>query len=173
MPQLVATGEMDLAITGRDCLMEHKYRFPSSPAVELVDLQRGQYNLCAVVSEDVGADTIESALAHWRTAGRPVVRIASEFPATADYYARSRHIGRYQVIPIAGASEGFVPEDAELLIEGTETGKTLKENRLKAIDLIYRSTTCVIGHESPDLDARRAELRSHLLEALSGPAGRV
>jgi len=44
-----------------------------------------------------------------------------------------------------------VPEDAELLIEGTETGKTLVENRLKAIDLLYRSTSCVIGHEDPAL----------------------
>jgi len=42
MPQLVATGEFDLAITGRDCLLEHRYAFPSSPATELVDLQRGQ-----------------------------------------------------------------------------------------------------------------------------------
>ena len=32
MPQLVATGEFDLAITGRDCLLEHRYAFPSSPA---------------------------------------------------------------------------------------------------------------------------------------------
>ena len=73
--------------------------------------------------------------------------MASEFAGTADYYARSRHIWRYQVMPIAGASEGFVPEDAELLIEGTETGKTLRENRLKPIDLLYRSTTCVIGRK--------------------------
>jgi ATP phosphoribosyltransferase len=171
MPQLVALGQFDLAITGRDCLMEHKYRFPSSPAIELVDLQRGQYNLCAVVTEDMAAEAIEPALEHWREAGKPFVRIASEFPATADYYARSRHIWRYQVIPISGASEGFVPEDAELLIEGTETGKTLKENRLKSIDLLYRSTTCVIGHESPHDDHRLDRLRTELLGALSRSAG--
>ena len=147
--------------------MEHKYRFPSSPAVELVDLQRGQYNLCAVVTEDLAGEGIDDALDHWRSEGRPYVRIASEFPATADFYARSRHIWRYQVIPIAGASEGFVPEDAELLIEGTETGKTLKENRLKSIDLLYRSTTCVIGHVSPELPGKQAQLRSELLHILS------
>jgi ATP phosphoribosyltransferase len=170
MPQLVALGQIDLAITGRDCLMEHRYQFPSSPAVELADLRRGQYNLCAVVSEDVSAETIESALEQWRNAGRPFVRIASEFPATADHYARSRHIWRYHVIPIAGASEGFVPEDAELLIEGTETGRTLKENRLKPIDLLYRSTTCVIGRDEEPAGLS-GELRTHLLAALSGAAG--
>jgi len=167
MPQLVALGQVDLAVTGRDCLMEHLYRFPSSPVSELVDLQRGQYNLAAVASEDLEADTIEEALTLWRAAGRRFVRIASEFAGTADHYARSRHLWRYQVIPIAGASEGFVPEDAELLIEGTETGRTLRENRLKPIDLLYRSTTCVIGHSDPALTGPRRELRRDLLSAFA------
>lgn len=170
MPQLVALGQIDLGVTGRDCLMEHLYRFPSSPAVELVDLQRGQYNLSAVVSEDLEADTIADAVEIWRKAGRPFVRIASEFAGTADYYARSRHLWRYHVIPIAGASEGFVPEDAELLIEGTETGKTLRENRLKPIDLLYRSTTCVIGQAEPTLSAARQGLRNDLLAAFTAAA---
>jgi ATP phosphoribosyltransferase len=171
MPQLVALGQIDLGVTGRDCLMEHLYRFPSSPVQELVDLQRGQYNLSAVVSEDLEAETIDEALSIWRKAGRPYIRVASEFAGTADYYARSRHIWRYHVIPIAGASEGFVPEDAELLIEGTETGRTLRENRLKPIDLLYRSTTCVIGHAHPELSGRRAELHRDLLSAFSKAAG--
>ena len=170
MPQLVALGQIDLGVTGRDCLMEHLYRFPSSPVQELVDLQRGQYNLSAVVTEDLEADTIDEALAIWRRAGRPYIRVASEFAGTADYYARSRHIWRYHVIPIAGASEGFVPEDAELLIEGTETGTTLRENRLKPIDLLYRSTTCVIGHAHPELSGRRSELHRELLAAFSQAA---
>jgi ATP phosphoribosyltransferase len=166
MPQLVATGEFDLAITGRDCLLEHRYAFPSSPATELLDLQRGQYNLSAVVSEDLPATTIDEALELWRAEGKPLIRVAAEFPATADHYARSRHFWRYQVIPIAGASEGFVPEDADLLIEGTETGKTIAENRLKVIDLLYRSTTCVIGHREADLTGSRRRIYDHLLSAL-------
>ncbi len=51
MPQLVATGEMDLAVTGRDCVNEHLSRFPSSPIEEVIDLQRAQFDLAAVVSE--------------------------------------------------------------------------------------------------------------------------
>jgi ATP phosphoribosyltransferase len=166
MPQLVATGEFDLAITGRDCLLEHRYAFPSSPATELLDLQRGQYNLSAVVSEDLPATTIDEALQLWRAEGKPLLRVAAEFPASADHYARSRQFWRYQVIPIAGASEGFVPEDADLLIEGTETGKTIAENRLKVIDQIYRSTTCLIGHGAPNLAGKRRRVYDGLLAAL-------
>ena len=171
MPQLVANGEFDLAITGRDCLLEHRYAFPSSPATELLDLQRGQYNLSAVVSESVPASTIDDALQLWRAEGKPRIRVAAEFPATADHYARSRHFWRYQVIPIAGASEGFVPEDADLLIEGTETGKTIAENRLKVIDLLYRSTTCLIGHHDADLGGRRLRVYDEIIASLRASTG--
>jgi ATP phosphoribosyltransferase len=165
MPQLVATGEFDLAITGRDVLREHLYAFPSSPAEEVVDLHRSQYNMCAVVDADLPVENIAEATDYWRGRGIPALRIAAELPTTADHYARSRHFWRYQVIPIAGASEGFVPEDAELLIEGTETGRTLKENNLRSIDLIYRSTTCVIANRDRRLEGRRAELFGSLIEA--------
>ncbi|MEE8346701.1 MAG: ATP phosphoribosyltransferase [Dehalococcoidia bacterium] len=170
MPQLIAMDEIDLAVTGRDCLTEHLSRFPTSPAEELVDLQRGQFNLAAVASEDVPASDLAGALAYWRGEGKRMIRIASEFPGIADAFARSRHIGRYQVIPIAGASEGFVPEDAELLIEGTETGKTLVENRLKPIDLLFRSTTCLIASRERKLSGRRRKLFDQVLAALQTSA---
>jgi len=57
-----------------------------------------------------------------------------------------------------------------LLIEGTETGKTLRENRLKPIDLLYRSTTCVIGHAEPHLSAAKQALRNDLLAGFTAAA---
>jgi ATP phosphoribosyltransferase len=166
MPSLVATGEMDIAITGRDCLMEHRYAFPSTPVVEVMDLRRGQYNLSAVVNDDLAASSIHEAVEQWRHEGKSLIRVASEFPAIADHYARSLHFWRYQVIPISGASEGFVPEDADLLIEGTETGKTLAENKLRAIDLLYRSTTCVIGKRDAELSGLRGRVYNEIIGAL-------
>jgi len=170
MPQLVATGAMDLAITGRDCLTEHLSRFPSSPLEEVADLQRGQFDLAAVASEAVPASDLGGALAHWRAEGRQTIRVASEFPGIADAYARSRHLGRYRVIPIAGASEGFVPADAELLIEGTETGRTLVENRLKTIDLLFRSTTCLIARRDRGLSGRRRDVFQQVVRAMQQAA---
>jgi ATP phosphoribosyltransferase len=170
MPQLVATGEFDLAVTGRDCLSEHLSRFPSSPVEEVADLRRAQYDLAAVVSEDVPASDLAGALDHWRAQGRTIIRVASEFPGIADGYARSRHLGRYCVIPIAGASEGFVPEDAELLIEGTETGRTLAENNLKAIDRLFRSTSLLIAGRGRELSGRRRGLFDQVVSALRSAA---
>ena len=167
MPQLVALGEFDLALTGRDMLNEHLYQFPSSPAHEVIDLQRSQYNLSAVVDGELPADNIEDAVRYWRGLGKSALTVASEFAATADHYARSRHFWRYQVIPIAGASEGFVPEDADMLIEGTETGRTIAENNLKIIDNIYRSTSCVIANRDKQPTGRAAAVHRDLLDRLA------
>jgi ATP phosphoribosyltransferase len=167
MPQLVALGEFDLAITGRDLMHEHLFEFPSSPVVELIDLQRAQYNLSAVVDGDLPVDNMDDAVALWRSQGKTLLTVAAEFPATADHYARSRHLWRYQVVPIAGASEGFVPEDADILIEGTETGKTIAENNLKIIDTLYRSTTCVIGRRDTALTGPLRIVYDSVLSRLS------
>ncbi|MGH2599537.1 MAG: ATP phosphoribosyltransferase, partial [Dehalococcoidia bacterium] len=147
MPSLVAQGSFDLAVTGRDCLLDHRYAFPSTPVVEVADLHRSRYMQAAVVAEELDATSIEEAVALWRRQGRETIRVASEFPHLADHYARTAHLGRYSVMPVAGASEGFVPEDCEILIEGTETGRSLIANRLKVIDQITVSTNCLIARE--------------------------
>lgn len=166
MPQLIAFGEFDIAITGRDLLLEHTFAFPSTPAVEVLDLQVSQYNLSAVVDGELPADNIADAMAYWRGQGRDALIVAAEFPATADHYARSRHFWRYRVMPIAGASEGFVPEDADLLIEGTETGRTIAENNLKILDNIYRSTTCLVASRHAALTGRRKAAYGEVFGAL-------
>lgn len=163
MPQQVALGNFDLVISGRDCLMEHLLQFPGSPVEEVVDLGGGQFDLSAVVSEDMPATSLAEAVELWRRQGVRVIRVASEFPAIADHYARQNHFWRYQLIPISGASEGFVPEDADLLIEGIQTGRTLAENKLKAIDRFLHSTTCLIASKRRSPPGK-AELLSQLIE---------
>ncbi len=173
MPQAVALGYYDLALTGRDWLAAHLSAFPGSPVTELADLRRSRYSLGAVVPEDLPAGTIEEAVAYWRRDDptRPI-RVASEYAALADDYARERRLGRYQIIPIAGASEGFVPDDAEILIEGSETGTTLRANRLRMIDVIMESTNCAIGGTTRPEGARGA-LRDELVQRLSAAAALV
>ena len=170
MPCAVGLGLFDLALTGRDWLAVYSAIFPSAPVVELCDLRRSVYRLGAVVPEALPAENIEEAIAYWRRDDPTrVIRVASEYAALADQYARDRHLGRYRVIPIAGASEGFVPEDAEILLEGTETGTTLQANRLRMIDVVMESTNCAIGHtEQPP--GRRGELRAEFVRLLAEAA---
>ena len=146
MPQQVANGNFDLAITGRDWLLDHLYQFPSSPVAEMVNLGFGWVRIVAVVNEDVPADSIGS-LRNLVAAGRMVpLRVATEYINIADKYLRDKHIARYRVIPTWGATEVYLPEDADMLIENTETGQTLARHKLKIIDTLFESTACLIGN---------------------------
>ncbi len=145
MPLQVANGNFDLAITGRDWLREHLYRFPSSPATELLDLKFGWVRIVAAVHNSMSVDDAEG-LRQFAAEHSSPLRVASEYVNIADKYSRDNHIGMYWVIPTWGASEAFLPEDADLLIENTETGGTLARHNLKIIDTLFESTACLIGN---------------------------
>jgi ATP phosphoribosyltransferase len=145
MPLQVANGNFDLAITGRDWLREHLYRFPSSPVTELVDLKFGWVRIVAAVHNSMSVDDAED-LRQFATEQSLPLRVASEYVNIADKYSRDNHIGMYWVIPTWGASEAFLPEDADVLIENTETGGTLARHNLKIIDTLFESTACLVGN---------------------------
>ncbi len=148
MPAMVALGMFDIGISGRDLLHEHLCKFPASPVFMAADLGTNRYRIGPVVDEKFPAYTTEGAIAIWNDLGR-AVRIASEFPATAERFARDHRIAHSVIIPVAGASEGFVPEDADFLIEGTETGTSIRANGLKMLDPFMESTACVIARREP------------------------
>jgi ATP phosphoribosyltransferase len=161
MPLQVASGNFDLALTGRDWVREHRYQFPPSPVEELADLKFGRVRLVAVVNGDVPAvDT--SGLRRTREAGDRSLRVASEYVNISDKYARDNHLGRYRVIPTWGATEAFLPEDADLLIENTQTGSTIAKHGLKIIDTLAESSACLVGNR----EARMSQDKRTHLEAL-------
>lgn len=169
MPQQVAIGNFDLAVTGRDSLFDHLVQFPSSPVEEVVDLGRARYALAAIV-KGVAADTVSGAVAEWRARSAGPIRIASEYPNIADHFARERHLGRYSIIPIAGASEGFVPDDAEILIEGIDTGSSVRANNLTVLERFFESTNCVIANKLRPEGAMRATFDALVERLCAGAA---
>lgn len=127
------------------------------------DLGRNRYRIGPVVDRAFPAETTADALEIWRNLGR-AVRIASEFPATAEQFARDSHLPYTSIIPIAGASEGFVPEDADILVEGSETGTSIQANGLKMLDPFMESTNCVIWRRPPV--TKNVPLLNHLVDRL-------
>lgn len=59
MPMQVANDNFDLAITGKDWLYDHVYRFPSSPVKKLVDFDFGGVSIVAAVSSKLGIRDID------------------------------------------------------------------------------------------------------------------
>ncbi|MDP6180069.1 MAG: ATP phosphoribosyltransferase, partial [Desulfatiglandales bacterium] len=153
-------------ITGRDWLLDHLYRFPSSPAEGLLDLGFGKVRIVAVVSQELPVEHGRQLAKLWEGETLSGIRVASEYTNIADKYARDNHLGAYRVIPTWGASEAFLPEDADVLIENTETGQTLKKHNLKIIDTLFESTACVIGRRGGDMSPAQAGRVATFLDIL-------
>jgi ATP phosphoribosyltransferase len=98
-----------------------------------------------VVSNNLSISDV-SGLREFNARKSVPLRVASEYVNIADRYARDNHLGLYRVIPTWGASEAFLPEDADLLIENTQTGRTIARHNLKIIDTIFESSACLIGN---------------------------
>ena len=165
MPLQVANGNFDLAITGKDWLMDHLYQFPSSPVVELLDLKFSRVRIVAVVSNDLSVADIQSLRQLYAEHSVPV-RVASEYVNIADKCARDNHLGVYKVIPTWGASEAFLPEDADLLIENTETGRTIARHNLKIIDTLFESTARLISNKDSISSAAKGDRIKSITETL-------
>ena len=170
MPLQVANGNFDLAITGRDWLTDHLAQFPSSPAKEILDLKLRRVRLVAVVSQELPINNPGDLLRF--SAGREEpFRLASEYVNIADKYARDNHLGHYRVIPTWGATEAFLPEDADLLIENTETGRTIARHNLKIIETLFESTACLIGNADSVADVNKSKRIEGLVKRLRTAIG--
>jgi ATP phosphoribosyltransferase len=171
MPLQVANGNFDLAITGRDWLTDHLAAFPSSPVRELLDLKFGWVRIVAVVSNSVPADNIY-ALQQQGIGNGSSIRVASEYINLADKYARENHLGMYRIIPTWGATEAFLPEDADLLIENTETGSTIARHNLKIIDTLFESTARLIGIKNGEYSSIKKARIDRIIKLLSDGTGK-
>ncbi|MFH1382320.1 MAG: ATP phosphoribosyltransferase [Chloroflexota bacterium] len=165
MPLQVANGNFDLAITGRDWLTEHLDQFPSSPVTDLLDLKSGRVRMVAVVSNDLPV-TDAYGLQQCCASRKTPVRIASEYANIADKYAQDNRLGMYRVIPTWGATEAFLPEDADLLIENTETGRTIARHNLKIIDTLFESTACLVGNKDSVISPAKGNKIGSIVEKL-------
>jgi len=148
-PFVLGTGKGDVAITGSDILKEFRLQYPkmADNVKELLDLQFGKTKLCVAVSEDVFPDvkTIEDCAKKFR--GKEAV-VATEYPGITAEYLKKKGIKAIIRQP-AGKTEAWltppVPE-ADMIVETTETGRTLKENRCAVLDTVFEATAHLIAN---------------------------
>ncbi|MBN2252009.1 MAG: ATP phosphoribosyltransferase [Candidatus Altiarchaeota archaeon] len=146
-PFVLSIGKGDMAITGSDILEEYRLKNPKEAGNirELLDLGLGKTRLCAAVSEDVlpKVKTIRDFAGY--TKGREVV-VATEYPNITEDYLKRNGIKAIIRKP-AGKTEAWLTPpspEAEMIIETTETGRTLKENRCTIIGEVLTATSRLV-----------------------------
>lgn len=146
IPKLVELGAHDCGFTGYDWLVE-----TGADVVEVLDTGLDPVTLVAAAPEGLGSRLGEL--------GRPVV-VASEFENLTRRFL-TEHGWPFVFIRTYGATEVFPPEDADLVLDLTATGTTLRENRLEVVaDVLFSSTRFVASKRAVDDPARRDRIEA-------------
>ncbi len=151
-PFVLSLGKGDVAITGSDILREFQLQYPDEGKTigELMDLKFGETKLIVAVSEDVFPDVTDigdfKKYASELKKKKKKVVVATEYQAIAKDYLSGKGIDAIIRKP-AGKTEAWIippmPE-ADLIIETTETGTTLMENRCRIIDTVMTASARLI-----------------------------
>src|SRR5947209_6723874 len=162
IPLLVQDGDATFGITGYDILAE--YRGTSEIEAEdddhdndimILEQDLGYGNCRLVVAVPENWIDISTCADLWHLAGyyldhkKRGLRIATKYPILTGQFLRKHGITRCKIISPHGALEAAPLTDiADLIVDLTETGTTLRENHLKLLDdgVILRSQACLIGN---------------------------
>ena len=164
----VADGTAHLGITGYDVVHEN----PHENLIIIHDkLGYGHCSLVVAVPEawvDVQNMTDLAEVAHdFRERKGRNIRIATTFTHSTREFLHHHNIHHFSMVKAEGAIEAAPTIGyADMIVDLTQTGTTLRENHLKTIDggTIIESQACLIGnrkalHEHPELlDATRTML---------------
>lgn len=127
--QMVELGSRDIGFTGHDLIHELGIK-----GVECV-LDTGLSPVRIVIAAP--SDFIVDG--ELKKIDRPY-RIATEYEALTSAWMKERGID-FTIVKSRGATEVFPPEDADLIVDNTATGSTLRANNLHIVDTILTSTT--------------------------------
>jgi len=172
MARYVGDGVLDAGLTGMDWIAEHQLGHPEeTPVVPIADLvyakqSFGKVKWVLAAPEESPFRNVEDLRGK---------RIATELVrVTKDYFAR-RQIA-VDVEFSWGATEVKPPVLADAIVEATETGSTLRANRLRILDTVTESNTQLIANQHTLTDAWKSTKINNLallLKAAIEAQGRV
>jgi len=172
MARYVADGVLDAGLTGMDWIAEHQLGHPDqTPVVPIADLvyakqSFGKVRWVLAAPEDSPFKAAEDL------DGK---RIATELVRVTKNYFTQRGL-QVDVEFSWGATEVKPPVLADAIVEATETGSTLRANRLRILDTVTESNPQLIANQAALSDAwKRTKIENIalLLKAAIEAQGRV
>ncbi len=158
MARYVESGALDAGITGHDWVVE-----TSAAVEELSELVYAKQRLSRV--RWVLAVPEDSAIRQPRDLEGKV--IATEVVHITQKYL-ARHGVKAHVEFSWGATEVKVPQLADAIVEVTETGSSLRANRLRIVDTVLESATVFIMNRGSAADSWKREKSENLILMLQG-----
>ncbi|MBQ7159461.1 MAG: ATP phosphoribosyltransferase [Treponema sp.] len=163
---LLANNKADLGFSGKDWVYENGVE---DKVEEIMDLGFDGVRIVAAIPNTVDYDALLKS----------PVTIATEYQNLSKRWVESKKIDG-TIFRTWGTSEGFVQDSedalAQILIDNTSTGSSLKANNLKIVDTIMESSTRMYASKEalkdPAKKQKIMELKM-LFEAVLNARGRV
>jgi ATP phosphoribosyltransferase len=158
MARYVETGALDAGITGHDWVQE-----TAADVIELAELVYAKQRLARV--KWVLAVPEDSAIRSPKDLEGKI--IATEVVGITQQYL-AKHGVKARVEFSWGATEVKVPQLADAIVEVTETGSSLRANRLRILDTVLESSTVFIVNRNSAQNSAKREKAENLVLMLQG-----
>ena len=144
---LLANNKADMGFSGKDWIYENGCQ---DDVVEIMDLGFDPVRIVAAIPEARDFDKLLKA----------PVTIATEYQALSKKWVEEKKIDG-TIFRTWGTSEGFVQDNedsiAQILIDNTSTGSSLKANRLKIVDTLMESSTRMYASKAAMADSAKKQ----------------
>jgi ATP phosphoribosyltransferase len=158
MARYVESGALEAGITGHDWVVE-----TNADVLELAELVYAKQRLARV--KWVLAVPEDSAIREPKDLEGKV--IATEVVGITKKYLESHGV-KARVEFSWGATEVKVPQLADAIVEVTETGSSLRANRLRILDTVLESATVFIMNRKAAADPEKREKAENMVLMLQG-----
>jgi len=167
-------GSVDLGVTGEDLVRETLARSEERVAIE-AELGFGHADVVVAVPEvwrDVTSMAdLDDVAADFRQRHGRRLRIATKYwRLTQQFFSQKHGIQVYRIVESLGATEGApAAGSADMIVDITSTGSTLRANRLKVLEdgVILRSQACLVSARRSRENARVTEVANRIRKGLS------
>ena len=185
IPVFVSEGLQDVGITGQDWIRE-----TGADVEVLQNLEYGKIKLVVAIPEGAGTN---AGISHFMESlwnkGKNVrvsteyLNIAGEFiknrpsykknfsnlePLLVTPWWRKGDNPRAKVFLSFGATEAKPPENADFIIDVTETGSTIEANNLKIVETLMESSAVLIANKKALNDPQKSEKIYDIMTLLKG-----
>ena len=144
---LLAQNKADVGFSGKDWVYENGVE---NEVVEIMDLGFDPVRIVAAIPETKDYEKLLKGK----------VTIATEYQALTKKYIESKKIDG-TIFRTWGTSEGFVQDTedamAQILIDNTSTGSSLRANRLKIVDTLMESSTRMYASKAAMADPAKKQ----------------
>jgi ATP phosphoribosyltransferase len=151
--ELLELGSHDAGFTGIDWIKES-----GADVEEVLDLGFDRVRVVAAVPQELDENRMR----------QKNLVVATEYKNIAGAWLSAQGY-KFRLLRTYGATEVFPPDDADMIIDNTSSGQTLKDNGLRIVDTLLESSTRFVASKAAMADnskRRRIEELSMLFKAV-------